>query len=265
MKHHNLVLVRHAQSHNNKVWFDAAKKYERGKITESVFDEMRDKDPQLSDIGYMQANNLGAFLLQRYGSDVELISSPMRRAVETMMPYAKLIDAGPDNWNVYHNLYEHKGCFHMGNVFPGNTKADLERMYPVRCHGMDRGWYYGWDHMETLEECSKRAREIIDWMTTDLMPNMKKTTVMVLHGTLMDQMLKVLFWMDGHAAASQTIFAHNNTAVTELLVGRAKDKQYVQMIKAINNSSHIPAHLLTGGGVLDGWLEVLEEAAQSKL
>lgn len=91
-----LKLVRHAESHNNQVYRNARYIY-RGGTPEfdeqgwnTYVDENRSHDPSLSSEGQIQAEHLAAYLgphLETQASQpVHIITSPMRRTLETIRP-----------------------------------------------------------------------------------------------------------------------------------------------------------------------------------
>ncbi len=121
----SIRLIRHAESQNNQVYRDARFLFRGGtpEFDESGWnayvDLHRKADPGLSEIGVQQAQHLADFLvphLQNQASHpVRIISSPMKRTLETIRPTLERLQAdsnGTSVCNVIVNAFYHEseGC-----------------------------------------------------------------------------------------------------------------------------------------------------------
>jgi len=92
----HIQMIRHAESANNQVYRDARRLFGGGtprfdlRGWEAYVDEHRSDDPGLSGVGVEQAEKLAAYLVDdlagRASSPVRIVTSPMRRTLETIRP-----------------------------------------------------------------------------------------------------------------------------------------------------------------------------------
>jgi broad specificity phosphatase PhoE len=120
----SLYMIRHAESGNNQVYRNARYIYrggtpdfdEEGWI--NYVDSHRKADPDLSDLGKMQAEKLANYLVPHLANQasnpVRVITSPMKRTLQTVRPTLEKLqrEAGPSSCQItccqfYH---ESEGC-----------------------------------------------------------------------------------------------------------------------------------------------------------
>jgi len=96
----------------------------------SYIDSHRRADPGISERGKVQAQKLGEYLsshlVNQASRPVRVISSPMRRTLETILPtLMSLADFGPENFQLVVNAFYHEseGC-HLKEV-PGTIRYFL--------------------------------------------------------------------------------------------------------------------------------------------
>jgi hypothetical protein len=92
----SLRMIRHAESRNNQVYRNARYIYRGGTSDfdaqgwETYVDTHRSADPGLSDVGLIQADVLADYLVphleHQSSHPVRIITSPMRRTLETIRP-----------------------------------------------------------------------------------------------------------------------------------------------------------------------------------
>jgi 2,3-bisphosphoglycerate-dependent phosphoglycerate mutase len=162
-----LYFIRHAQSTNNALYVSTGSSYGR------------DEDPELTELGIKQANELAEFLKKgnpNGGARQEqeaskgfglthLYSSLMRRAVQTGWILAKQLDISLIAWK---DLHEEGGIFRDDDAtgesigLPGRPR----RYFETRYSGIllpdeldENGW---WNHpRESTEEAMERAQRVL--------------------------------------------------------------------------------------------------------
>lgn len=164
-----LYFIRHAQSSNNLLWDTT------GSSTG------RSEDPQLTDRGKKQAKLLADFLAEKKleGPPAErdyqnscgfplthLYSSLMVRSVQTGLEVARATGLQLTAWL---DLHEGGGIYLDDEISgerigqPGNTRAYFQENYPDLLLTPDIGEWGWWNrHYETPEECSLRAKRVLD-------------------------------------------------------------------------------------------------------
>lgn len=162
-----LLLIRHAQSQNN-----------------ALGDQLRIPDPNITDLGVLQASKLGLAVKKLVPSVV--YCSPFLRSLETARAVATQTGILPV---VRQDIYEQGGC-HSGYL-PGTrvaqrgmSRQELERKYEGwrldQRIGED-GWY-DLDHYESHAESSQRALRVREWFESESQLHSPKDRVaMVIH------------------------------------------------------------------------------------
>jgi len=248
-----LLLVRHAQSANNvcmnninrddftteTAWWDAIQ-------------ANRESDPNLSPAGVKQAEVLGNYLSKYLDEkQYEIISSPMRRTILTCQPLAKRVKK---QIIVHPAFFEHYGCYKLGKTFPGSTQRELEEEFPVRClPGMEKGWYYGHDEVETTQELFQRVERLWHWIYNELpkLISPLKSAVILGHGTLFDVLLGHL--LGCRSQVPHPVLVHANIGITEIDFVHMDNYGCGALVKALNYTGHIPDEIRTGDKVADRW------------
>lgn len=228
-----LLIVRHARSANKA----------RSSTTAASL------DPDLSDLGYLQAEALGSRLHQELdrleGGRLMIVSSPMRRCLHTIRPTAHWLSlSGKEDCVVMGACYEF-GC--AGTGFYGSSVQELAQDFPEfqpRCFGPGGLWDYRFSsRRETEVEVKVRAVQIADWIWEAALelsgrgnPRADKVIVLCIHQTMADILCQLL--VDGSSedfAYGQLKYKLQNTAFTELRLGTSCDVKF----GLTNQSSHL--------------------------
>lgn len=154
-----ILFVRHAQSAN------------RGRAQ----GERASGDPDLTDLGYDQADALGKRLGQEYreGSrnrtaGVMVVSSPMRRCLLTIQPAVRELKIAKQLCLCHGGFYEF-GCAGKKKVGTNVEEIDREfQEFETQGFTSDGWWdYQGTEPKETPAECKARGQRIVDWLKTE--------------------------------------------------------------------------------------------------
>jgi broad specificity phosphatase PhoE len=194
-------MIRHAESMNNQVYRNARYLYRGGcpdfdsEGWTKYVDAHRLADPPLSDVGIKQSHKLAEFLVphltNQASSPVRIISSPMRRTLETIRPTLNglLRRATPTNVIVHGYYFESEGCHVKERAEEGMNPDQISRLLrednsavPTTSDGgddapvhsssvefvgfpnMERGWYVNGTSSETREEAEERAARFYLWL-----------------------------------------------------------------------------------------------------
>jgi len=188
-----LKMIRHAESANNQVYRDARYIY-RGGTPEydeagwiQYVDSHRSADPSISDAGKLQAEALAKFLvphLQAQASQpVQVVTSPMRRTLETIRP--TLVGLAEANTRVSVNVqafyHESEGCHTKGKAESGMNPEQVTQVLKQGYKNQDSssrvsmeftgfpedtqlGWYHGAKGEETRASSEERAAKFYLWL-----------------------------------------------------------------------------------------------------
>jgi len=211
-----LLLVRHAQSGN--------KAREPG--------QKACADPDLSDLGYEQAEALGSRLAREFSrgshkrGGLTVVSSPMRRCLLTILPAVRRLALPVENCFCHGACFEY-GC--AGKRHVGTAASDIEAEFPqfqaigFNEHGL---WDYRGNSLKENElECRERGERIKEWLTcsassliTARSACVPPTLIMVTHQTIADLLCHLLLegtadrWVYGDIR-----YRLQNACITELL------------------------------------------------
>ncbi len=244
-----LLLVRHAESENNasnaRIRREFADDPERMQLES---ERARKPDPKLSETGLAQAERLADALAARIrGTETLLVSSPMRRALQTARPLAERAGFTLERFVCAAELYEVGGSHYCGQAVATSTAAQIEAEFPVRCVDMPpAGWYAGRTGPESSDEARARVDRLIAWAEQTLADPRFETIVMIAHGDLLSRWLRRWLrvpWQRGLA------FMHGNTGVTTLSWSRDDGL----LLEGFNDLGHLPAALRTGHDVEAWW------------
>ena len=237
-----LLLVRHAQSKNNA-------KHERLRVElagqpERILEErerVREPDPELTPIGSEQAACLAEALAAVAARDTTmLVTSPMRRALQTTVRLAERANLGPERVIVDGTIYEAGGSFYLGEAQASTTPAQIEAEFPVRCRGLNpAGWFAGRTKRETDAELDARVGQIIAWVEAELGRGVVETLIVVCHGELLSLWLRR--WL-GVSPSQALAFVHANAGVSTLDWRRDEGV----LLRRLNDVAHMPERLRTG-------------------
>jgi len=214
----NVRLIRHSHSHNNQVYTEAKALFAGGTPDfDSVgwtkyVDKHRSADPGLSPTGRRQAERLADFLVphivNQVSEPVRIITSPMRRALETIRPTVRRLHAlheqqpqqSPQLQHITVNGFYHEseGCHSKNKAIEGmapeeiktmllHGKAELEEQSggnndetkansPREAYNVDfvgfpdpnRGWYCNGIGAESREQAEDRAARFYLWLMETL-------------------------------------------------------------------------------------------------
>lgn len=190
-------LIRHAESANNQMYRDARYIYRGGtpQFDEAgwnqYIDTHRKADPAISDIGRKQAQRLAEYLVPHLANQaskpVRIITSPMRRTLETIRPTLHgLANVGaPASVLVNAFYHESEGCHSKEVAEEGMNPDQIKTLLmdsaqedgqnkehvlfqSFNCAGFpndpERGWYNGNKGAETRVASEVRAAKFYCWL-----------------------------------------------------------------------------------------------------
>lgn len=238
----NLYLIRHAQSINNHLW----------QVHGS--DEMRVEDPELSDLGYLQAKVLAQFLSQTHLELDELYDrqnergfflthlyvSPMVRSVATGVEVGNQVGLRP----IMHMEIFEGGGIYLSNAetgeregLSGKNGVYFRQNFPevVLPDAMqDDGW---WSRpFEPREERRSRARRVLD----DLFVkhgDSEDNVALITHAGFYNHLMRALFGVSDDA---RVWFRLDNAAITRVMI----DEQETRLVYA-NRLDFLPREWIT--------------------
>lgn len=218
-----LLLVRHAQSANKCA---ESRKGSRGK---------KEADPELSFLGYDQANALVSRLKTEVGDQYDrrpvlVVSSPMRRCLLTIQPSVQKLQLPARSTFCHGRCYEF-GC--AGTAHRGSSaeaiRLDFPEFEPVGFSAAGTWDYRGDNVKETELECRERGLAIAEWLreeapslleAADGSPSTATPTIILCsHQTISDLLCQIL--VDGTARRweyGEIRYGLHNTGITELFL-----------------------------------------------
>jgi len=245
----HVLLIRHGQSKNNIL--EAA--HGCGK----TFNSKRSIDPPLSDLGKQQAQLLGVHLggqLHRSRHKVHLFCSSMTRAVQTLMPLARVLDLKP---TVHPSLHEVNGFYDTnGQKVRGPDRAALKALCPE--FSVDAIPEEGQGD-ETGAEAWQRATQVVgmlnDWAMTDRYKD--QVIIIVSHNDTIALLARLLMVPSGQTAVSDTpeglfpesYWPMNNTGISHFILGiTPKPESYLAKTWLVywNRSDHLSEDVRSG-------------------
>ncbi len=200
-------LVRHGQSYN----------------THRPAGEPYPANPPLTPAGVAQAERLA----QRFRAiPVErLVSSPMRRAVETARIVGEALAVPVEVWTGCYEFRAEPGYWSWG-------ARDLRDAYPDVVLPADLAadpWYYG---EEPVDRAIARVDAFLRWLRDQSRDSSNGHLVVVTHGGFTGLVLGRALWLDPSALDGSFLF--HNTAVTTLRLTERSTR-----IVTINDTSHL--------------------------
>jgi len=220
-----LLIVRHARSAN------------KGRSS----DQKASLDPDLSDLGFLQAEALGTRLAKELWNlndeHIMVASSPMRRCLYTIRPAVHNLKLAKDNCFVVGNFFEF-GC--AGASFTGSTTKELADDFPEfqpRCFSSAGYWDYRFSsERETEAEARARGVQIVDWIWEVALElsgrggaRSDKVLILCIHQTMADIICQLM--VDGTCEGfkyGQLTYKLQNTGITEVLMGTTCDAKFGQ-------------------------------------
>lgn len=238
-----LFFIRHAQSTNNAL---AA----QGEESRS-----RSSDPELTDLGWQQAQKLAAFLTNgnpsggRYSEGqngpgfelTHLYTSLMVRSVATGAVVADQVGLPLVAWEEVHErggIYIEEG--ESGNLtgLPGKDRGYFETYYPqlVLPESLGEGGWWGSQPFEPRENWQARAKRFLDGLV-DRHGESGDRVGVVSHGGFFNDFLRVLTRLDGYPPVW---FELNNAAISRVDFREDRTKVVYH-----NRVDYLPAEMVT--------------------
>lgn len=245
-----LYLIRHGQSVNNALMEDQY---------------LRVADPELTDIGKLQAQRLAEYLatalnhdaLVRHQPDAperqqhhaygltHLYCSAMHRALQTAQPIAQALGVPTRVWL---DIHEHGGIYlkreGVAEGFGGRTRGQILAEFPdyelddVKI--TDDGWWLPQNGEEDLAACQGRAIRVAEtlnaWASDPA--RVGHRVGLVSHGTFIDALIKALL---NNLPSASYYHLHYNTGFTRLDLRPGHETH----IRYINRITHLEPALIT--------------------
>lgn len=177
-------MIRHAESKNNEVYRKARQIFKGGtpefdaKGWNEYVDKHRSADPGISTTGMKQAQMLQKYLVPHLDNQsshpVRIITSPMRRTMETILPTLQNLKG--DAQIIVNGLYfESEGCHIKNQALPGMNQYEIREFLssatasqPPSFVGFDEdptmGWYSYGNGPETRSQSENRAAAFYAWL-----------------------------------------------------------------------------------------------------
>jgi Acetyltransferase (GNAT) domain/Histidine phosphatase superfamily (branch 1) len=132
-----IQMIRHAESRNNQVYGDARRLFRMGTDEsdlpgwEKYVNENRRADPDLSEVGQLQAAALTDYLvplLRDRAAVTDIVMSPMRRTLETIRPTVQALQPLGCRVTVHGFYFETEGCHTNGVAEEGMNPSQIEQL-----------------------------------------------------------------------------------------------------------------------------------------
>lgn len=223
-----ITLIRHAESENNLFHESPQKK--------NI--EKPEPDPKLTGKGIIQATKLGNYFKENeslYNFDL-IISSPMKRAIETSSIIFDKINANKTIWDT---VFEAKGPFNNENTRSCIKRSEFQKSFPdfsLPVTINERGWYHK-HYPEPIYTTFNRAKKVLKALINE--PNYINIAI-VSHCIFISFILRLLLFK--HIFINLPClcnFAPPNTSLTTFIV---LDK--IIFIKDLMISPHLETPLI---------------------
>lgn len=212
-----LYLIRHGQSVNNAL-------YAEGR------DKERHHEPELTEIGQKQAQNLAQYLAKTpdmpLNSDelvdfTHLYCSPMIRAMETARPIAEALNLSPQVW---HDIIELGGLFTVKETneekiitgYPGLSRSEIEARFPgyhLPDELTEEGWWHARPEIEAAPDFTARALRVVHALKERA--HTDERIALVSHAGFIDLLIKALLsQIPTHP--NTLYYTHYNTGITRV-------------------------------------------------
>lgn len=191
----NLKFIRHAESGNNQVYRNAryifrggTPDYDEAGWIEYV-ENHRKADPALSDQGERQAQLLAEYMISHIENQashpIRIVTSPMRRTLETIRPTLEGLQQKPDDGVQSHRkvhiivcafYHESEGCHIKDKAEEGMNPNDIRELLHDCVQDVDKdiefvgfpdpqhGWYVEGTGPETRQHSEERAAKFYLWL-----------------------------------------------------------------------------------------------------
>jgi 2,3-bisphosphoglycerate-dependent phosphoglycerate mutase len=242
-----LFFIRHAQSENNALW------------TTSNYDHGRSEDPELTELGKMQAQNLADFLLTASPSAgtpsdrndksgfqlTHIYSSLMIRAVETAAIIAQRLKMPVQALSDVHErggIYRRDPISGSKECLPGKDLYYYQEKFPqiiLPDNFIESGW---WDRrpVEDIENCRKRAGSFLQFLKNK-------------HGETPDHVAVIshcafyndLLWNICSTGQNPPWFHLVNTGISRIEYLQQGEEDYQVVLTYLNRFDHLQKDLIT--------------------
>lgn len=190
-------------------------------------------DPDLTELGFEQAEVLGTRLMRDFPSEstrssVVVVASPMRRCIHTIHPFVRKLRLDKDRCFCHGGFYEF-GCAGLERAC---SKADdiareFKEFSPTGFDASGNWDYCGESPKETEEECKQRCLYLSEWLHKDgadlAIAHAKgkelPTLVLTIHQSLADLLAQIL--VEGTADKwkyGEITHRMSNTGITEIFL-----------------------------------------------
>lgn len=186
-----LLVVRHAQSANKQ----------------RLPGQKASADPELTDLGYDQAEALGKRLARDFPPEalarmpLAVVSSPMRRCLLTIQPAVKRLRLGKDVCMCHGSFFEF-GCAgtERRTSTPEDIVYDFPEFSPIGFNAQGRWDYRGESPKETEQECKERCARMAEWLHSEAATSLRArssdneqpTLILVIHQSVADLLCQIL-------------------------------------------------------------------------
>lgn len=246
-----LLLVRHGQSSNrrlrSKIWKQVD--YDRERYDLEVARQIV-PNSGLSELGHRQAKEFGSDLGPVFvvlGERALVVSSPMRRALETTLPLVRSGQIPRERFVCHAGLFEIGSRLYHREQRPSDIAKQLEADYTLTCHEVPSDDAYpAQPGGESGEQASARVDRACAWVESLLMQEAHELIVVVAHGHLLSRCLRR--WM-GVPHAQGLAFVHVNTGTTML----EWQPEQGLVVKYVNDHSHL-VDAAVSGDTGDWWV-----------
>ena len=264
-----LIIIRHAESANNKLWDDISEKYGlSGEYGPGVhippeawvaYNEARSADPNISELGEAQAKACGeamnTFVTKARAENadvkIKLRSSPMQRTLQTTMAIVNGCGSGMfPSFEVDNSIFEQGGCFTNSKLpaLPGRSPEEISAAFPLaRPLWTGKGWYEDYRisagfqtplAFESRGEAYERAKNIVKmlWKTDVTAMGERDVLILVVHADLLDALVKNLMSVqeDGACLVKMT-----NTGINEFTMRLRETGERQLFVEYLNNFAHL--------------------------
>lgn len=240
-----LFLIRHGESNNNYKEKDFIYDFNYDLKNKQLLQKLKDidleDDPSLTKKGINQALMLGVFLknnLYLKNRKLVIYTSPFLRTLQTTKYILKAFNK--NNYKVIVNpfIYETGGVYYIDDNLklkgPGKclTSDEIKTKFKFNVKYLDKEGQWYKKNYETQNESIKRAKNITEWIKSDVFKNKHKNDIVlfVIHGDFINLLNKEILDINN----SDIKFDMSNTSTSLFMLKNNKIN-----VKFINNIEHL--------------------------